>query len=422
MNQNFFINNRIRLGKLMKDNSLAVFFSGRKIQKSADQDFPFEVDKNFYYLTGLNQANIVLTLFKKQNDLKATLYIEENDPILVKWVGMKYTKEEAALISGVNQVVYANLFDNHLFAYFNNSRYQSDCVRHVYLNLERSSLPGYTNQALEFANLTMTAKYPEVTVINAYEMMVGLRMIKSEEEIALVKSSLKTTKKGIESLMSHAQAGLYEYQLEAYFDWQVKCDGNRDLAFKTIAASGKNATLLHYEDNNSLLKNDNLVLFDLGARTEFYVSDITRVFPVSGKFTARQKAVYDAVLDVNKRCIAYLKPGLSWAEFNKFAKDLLTQHAYELGLIKEDQEISKYYYHSIGHSLGLDTHDPTLYDWGIKEGMIITVEPGLYIEEEGIGVRIEDNVLITDEGCENLSSEIIKETADIESFMATYKK
>ena len=422
MNQKFFINNRNRFGELMKDNSLAIFFSGRTIQKSADQEYPFEVDKYFYYLCGVNQANCVLTILKKRNELITSIFIEENDPILIKWVGKKFTKEEVSQMSGICQVYYQNQFDNHLFGLFNNSRYQSDCIRIVYLNLERINNPGYTNLALEFSKNIMTLKYPEVSIINAYELVLGLRMIKSEEEVALVKSSLKTTKKGIETLMSHAQAGLFEYQLEAYFDWQVKCDGNRELAFETIAASGKNATILHYVDNNHQLKNDDLVLFDLGSRTEFYVSDITRVFPVSGKFNARQKELYEAVLDVNKQCINFLKPGLSWAEYNKFAKDLLISHAYQLGLIKEDQEISKYYYHSIGHSLGLDTHDPNLFDLGIKEGMIITVEPGLYVEEEGIGIRIEDNVLITKDGCENLSQDIIKEVSSIEEFMATFKK
>ncbi|MGD9886839.1 MAG: aminopeptidase P family protein [Bacilli bacterium] len=422
MNQKFFINNRNRFGELMKDNSLAIFFSGRTIQKSADQEYPFEVDKNFYYLCGVNQANVVLTILKKGNELRTSIFIEENDPVLNKWVGKKFTKEEVSQMSGISQVFFQNQFENHLFGLFNNSRYQSDCIRLVYLNLERINNPGYTNLALEFSRNVMTLKYPEVGIINAYELVLGLRMIKSDEEVALVKSSLKTTKKGIETLMSHAQAGLFEYQLEAYFDWQVKCDGNRELAFETIAASGKNATILHYVDNNHQLKNEDLVLFDLGSRTEFYVSDITRVFPVSGKFNARQKALYEAVLDVNKRCIDFLKPGLSWAEYNKFAKDLLIDHAYQLGLIKEDQEINKYYYHSVGHSLGLDTHDPNLLDLGIKEGMIITVEPGLYVEEEGIGIRIEDNVLITKDGCENLSQDIIKEVSSIEEFMATFKK
>ncbi|MGD9604934.1 MAG: aminopeptidase P family protein [Bacilli bacterium] len=422
MNQKFFINNRERFSHLMKDNSLAIFFSGRCLQKTADQEYPFEVEKNFYYLTGINQANVVLTILKKNNELKESLFIEENDPVLIKWVGKKITKEEAILFSGINQVFYLNQFENNLFSLFNNSRYQSDCIRQVYLNLERRNIPGYTNEALEFSKDIMTLKYPEVSIINAYELILSLRMIKSEEEIALIKSSIKTTKKGIDSLMSHAQAGLYEYQLEAYFDWQVKCDGHRDLAFETIAASGKNATVLHYVDNNHQLKNEDLILFDLGSRTEFYVSDITRTFPVSGKFSPRQKAIYEAVLDVNKQCINFLKPGLTWQEYNKFAKDLLIEHAYNLGLIKEDQEINKYYYHSIGHSLGLDTHDPSLYDWGIKEGMTLTVEPGLYIEEEGIGIRIEDDVLITNNGCENLSCDIIKEVVDIENFMATFKK
>ncbi|MDD3106780.1 MAG: aminopeptidase P N-terminal domain-containing protein, partial [Bacilli bacterium] len=359
MNQNFFINNRNHFCQLMKENSLAVFFSGRFLQKTADQEYAFEVDKNFYYLCGINQANVILTISKKNNEIKETLFIEENDEVLVKWVGWKLKKEEAMNISGISQISYVSNFENYLFGLFNNSRYQSDCIRQIYLNLERRNTEGYTNQAIEFSKDVITLKYPEVVVMNAYEMVLSLRAFKSNEEIEFIKSSIQTTKKGIESLMRHSQAGLYEYQLEAYFDWQTKCDGNKDLAFETIAASGKNATILHYVNNNQQLKNDDLILFDLGARTEFYVSDISRTFPISGRFSPRQKEVYEAVLDVNKKCISYLKSGLSWQEFNAYAKSLMIKAAYKLGLIKEDQEISKYYYHSIGHSIGLDTHDPS---------------------------------------------------------------
>ncbi len=422
MKQEFFVNNRQKYTQQVIDNSLSIFFSGRTFPKSADEDYPFEVEKNFYYLAGINQANVTLVITKKGSKIQETLFIEKNDEILSKWVGRKLTLEETSQQSGIEKVMYTDEFNNFVFALLNNSRYHTERIKNVYLNLERRNDDVYINPALEFSQHFLRKKYPEVAIHNAYEMVIGLRMIKAPEEVALIRESIKTTKAGIESLMAHSKAGLYEYQLEAYFDFAIKSDGQKDYAFKSIAGSGKNGAILHYVANNKVLENGDLVLFDLGSRTEFYVSDITRTFPVNGKFTARQKAVYQAVLDVNKKCIAFLKPGVTWKEYNDFAKDLLTKAAFGLGLIKDDKELVKYYFHSIGHFTGLDTHDPGLNEQTLAKDMVLTVEPGLYIEEENLGIRIEDNVLITEAGTENLSKEIIKEIPDIEKFMAASKK
>ena len=213
---------------------------------------------------------------------------------------------------------------------------------------------------------------------------------------------------------------MLEYELESYFDFHIKNNGQRTNSFKTIAAGGKNATILHYSSNNCELNDGDLVLFDLGCKTNFYCSDITRTFPVNGVFTERQKEVYNEVLNVNKKCIEFLKPGVTRKEFNNYADSLIIKACYNLGLIKEDKEYRNYYWHSIGHSLGLDTHDPCDYNKPLQEGYVITVEPGIYIEEENIGIRIEDDVLITKNGAENLSESIIKEVDDIEKFMKKF--
>jgi len=222
--------------------------------------------------------------------------------------------------------------------------------------------------------------------------------------------------------MINARSGIYEYQLESFFDQYLRYNGQRRNSFKTIAGSGVNATILHYSKNNTIIGEGELILFDLGAEVDYYIADITRTFPISGKFSKRQKDVYQAVLNVNKKCIEYLKPGITWKELNLYANKLITEELKALGLIKEDHELVKYYWHSIGHSIGLDTHDPSLYNVPLQEGMVITIEPGIYIEDEKIGVRIEDNVLITKEGPVNLSKDIIKEVKDIEAFMKKNNK
>ena len=210
-----------------------------------------------------------------------------------------------------------------------------------------------------------------------------------------------------------------EMQAEAYYDFINRSEG-KNASFTSIVAAGKNATILHYVDNNSNIAKEDLLLMDVGCYTKHYSSDITRTFPINGKFTKRQKEVYEVVLECNKKCIEFAKAGITWSEINDYAKRILADGCKKLGLIKEDHELSKYYYHSIGHSLGLDVHDPSLRNLGLVEGMVITIEPGLYIEEEKIGIRIEDNIQIGLEKSENLSKNIIKEVEEIEDFFENH--
>lgn len=416
MNKSFYINNRNKYLEKCADSSLSLFFSNKLVQKTHDQYFKFEVDKNFYYLTGINQDNVILALVKNNNIRRAVLFIDKNDPVLVKWVGKKLEIEEVKEISGVDEVYYHDAFNGFIFGLFNNSRYSYDNLKNLYLNLDRRNDEGYSSFALEFAR-KFKKDYPEVNILNSYLLVVNQRMVKTDEEIKEIKEAINVTKGGLIGIMKNIRPGMYEYQVEAHFDFHLKYSGNYQTAFNTIAASGKNATILHYEDNNNIIGENDLVLFDLGARKDFYASDITRTYPANGKFTPRQKQVYQEVLNVNKKCIEFLRPNITWKEYNDYARGLIVEACMRLGLINDASEVIKYYYHSIGHSLGLDTHDPTDHSLPIQEGMVITVEPGIYIEEEGIGVRIEDDVLVTKDGRINLSSDIIKEVEDIENFM-----
>ncbi len=414
LKKEFYINNRKKYAELIKDNSITVISSGTVYNMSADEDFDFEIDKNFYYLTGINQEEVTLVITKINNIVKEYLFIVKNDPIKVKWVGAKLEKEEAQELSGIENILY----DNNLFEDI--QKLITNEIFDVYLNLERKK--GYHYEHNQAFSNKITKAFPELNVNDCYRLIVGLRSVKSKEEVELVKEAIEVTRIGIEKLMTESHSGIYEYQLENHFDFVIKENGQRPHSFKTIAAGGKNATILHYSFNNNLLNENELVLFDLGTETDIYISDITRTFPVNGKFTKRQREVYEEVLNVNKKCIEFLKPGLTMIEYNNYAKKLLTEACYRLKLIDKDEDLIKYYFHSIGHSIGLDTHDPCFYENGIVEGMMLTVEPGLYIPEEGIGIRIEDDVLITKDGCENLSEAIIKEADDIEEFFKKNNK
>lgn len=416
MNKKFYINNRERYLKSIKDNSVTILFSGNIIPKSCDQDYPFSVNRNFYYLTGINQANVILVLVKGINGNREYLLIEKNDEYMAKWVGMKLTAEEATEISGIKDVLYLDSFNSLVHSLFNNSRKNYDELYYLYLDLERRNDLEYKSKPLSYSKF-IKEKYPEIKIENAYSKIVRLRMNKTSEEVKKIQESIDVTKGALENVLKNIKPGLYEYQIETYYDSYIKFNGQKETSFETICAAGKNATILHYVDNNTIVKDNELVLFDLGCCTDYYISDISRTYPANGKFTERQKIIYEIVLNCNKKCIEYLKPGLTWDEYNQYANSLLIEGLKKIGLIKNDKELRKYYWHSIGHSTGLDTHDPDIRNIKFEEGMIMTVEPGLYLEDEEIGIRIEDNVLLTKDGCINLSKDIIKEVDEIEDYM-----
>lgn len=409
-----FKNNREKLMKTIEDNSIVILFAGNAPKKSADEQYSFTPNRNFYYFTGIEEEEHILVLTKLNGEVKEYMYLKEIDEEMERWVGKSLRDNEAKEISAVENVSYKNAFEGFLNRLFSGV---SDI--NVYLDMERDSYNSLNNIVGVFAK-ELTEKYPFVRVKNVYPKVVPLRLVKSKEEIAELQKAIDITIEGVNSLMKNAKDGMKEYELEAYFEFACKSRGVKDYAFKTIAAAGKNATILHYVDNNSEMKDGDLILFDLGAQYNYYNGDISRTFPVSGKFTERQKAVYEAVLRVNEAVIAEMKPGVKFLELNKKATDMIAEECIKLGLIKDKSEVRKYYWHSIGHSLGLDTHDITPPDRNttFEEGMVWTVEPGIYIAEEGIGIRIEDDVVVTKDGVDVLTKNMIKSVEEIENYMA----
>lgn len=415
MKNTVFKNNRERLVNKIEDNSVIIAFAGEAKYKSADEKFPFTPNRNFYYLTGIDEEQDILLIKKINGEVSETLFINEIDEVMAKWVGATFTVEEANEKSGVDDIAYLDGFLSQL-----NVLLKSGDIENVYLDLERRGFDEDQRTGAAFA-AKLKERYPEIVIKDFYNLVSELRLVKSDEEISEMRKAIEITKGGIESLMTNSKPGMIEYALEAHFDFYLKQHGVKDFAFKTIAGSGKNAAILHYSDNNSEIQDRDLILFDLGAQVNYYNADVSRTFPVNGKFTARQKEIYEAVLDVNEKIIEMMKPGITMKEVNDTANDMIAEKCVELGLVEDKKDYKKYYFHSIGHSLGLDTHDVGK-RWGeLKEGMVWTVEPGLYIPEENIGIRIEDDVLITKDGNEVLTKDIIKSVKDIEEFMANNK-
>lgn len=396
----------------MKPGSIAVLYSGIKVHVSADEYAHFEANRNFFYLTGLRRDKMALVMDKAAESAKITLFIEEAAPDRERWYGRKVTVEEAKEISGIEDVQFITALDGAL-----DLKMTREDVEQVYFDTYRHSredLPDYNAvKAQEFR-----AAYPGVPVRNLFPLVAGERMWKDEDEIGLTREAIELTKEALENVMKNLKPGMREYQAQADFEYSIFRNGAEGPAFPTIAGSGANGTMLHYDTNRDVCRDGSLLLLDLGARVQGYNSDITRTYPVNGRFSERQKKVYDLVLSANRRVAEEAKPGMTLRQLNDICKEVLAKGLIALGLIEKEEEVSKYYMHSVSHHLGIDVHDVnTAANARLRPGAVITDEPGLYIDEWEIGIRIEDDLLITGDGAEVLSKDIIRTTEEIEAFM-----
>lgn len=412
MKKDFIINNRKKVFKRMLNNSILVLFNGRAPYKRGDERYPFSPDRNFYYVTGLDNENEIVMFTKTEVSETVTLYIERDNGYLAKWVGANITPDEASEQSGIENISYIDKFYEDVSeTVFKNN------IKHIYIDLEDRDWNAEGSESLKFA-YEFRKKYPALDIIDSYPFFADLRIIKEPYEIELIRKAIKITTDGLSEMMKHSSAEMYEYELEAYFDFVLTKNGVTDKAFKTIAASGERGTILHYNKNNSLMKDGDLLLVDCGAQVDWYNGDITRTFPINGKFTPLQKQIYDIVLSGQQKVIETIKPGVKFSWLNEVLKEHYFEELKKIGLAETPEDVSKYYYHGVSHYLGAETHDIGRYgDRRLEPGMVLTVEPGLYIDEYKIGIRIEDDVLVTDNGCEVLSAGFMKTTEEIEAFM-----
>lgn len=411
MDQKEFEQRRNKLMSQMKDNSIAIVFSGVGKIASEDENYPFCVNRNFYYLTGIKQENSSLLLVKTDVETKSYLFIDEYSEIKEKWTGKRITINCAKEISGINNVLFNNSFESKIDACLGQDIYGE--VETVYLDLSNELKIGDGKYSKEYKE-NLETNYHNVEIENLYPMVVDQRMVKSPAEIEEIKEAIKTTSLAISRVFKEAKPGIYEYNLRNIFDFTVFEDQKKELAFPTIISTGTNACILHYPDAADKIENNNLVLIDCGASSSLYCADITRTFPANGVFSSMQRKIYDIVLGCNKAVISYAKPGLTLKELQDFALNYLTGECMSSGLISKKEDIIKYYYHSVSHHLGLDTHDVCDRARPLEPNMVITVEPGLYFKELGIGIRVEDDVLITESGSEVLSKDITKDPSVIE--------
>lgn len=400
----------------MQDQSMLVLYSGAGVHISADDYHPFEANRNFFYLTGLRRENMILVMLKQGESEKTMLFIEKADPNLVRWTGKRVSVEEAKERTEIDEIYFIDSFQSRI-----NRTLVSGELDNLYFDCNRyqwDDMPDYNAaKAKEFAE-----KYPALRIRDLFPIVAKLRVQKGEEELQLMRKAISITDTALQNVMTHLAPGRKEYQVQADFEYTIHFEGADGVAFQTIAGSGANGTMLHYGTNRDTCEDGTLVLLDLGAKYEGYCADITRTYPVNGKYSDRQRKVYDIVLKANREVVKAAKAGVRLSELQKLCSDILAEGCIELGLIEDKSEVRRYYMHGVSHHLGIDVHDVTSgQDAPLPVGAVITDEPGLYIDEWGIGIRIEDDLLIQEDGCEVLSADIIRDPDEIEAFMASHK-
>ncbi|MFA5498538.1 MAG: aminopeptidase P family protein [Candidatus Cloacimonadia bacterium] len=391
---------REKLSSVLENGCMLVVFAAK------DDSFSFVQNNNFYYLTGLNTPEAILLMSKTKGILNTNLFIERTIPERIVWDGAKMSKEEAQEISKIDGVFYLDEFERVLAS-------QLSISHRLFLEMDAVKLyePPTKNQ---FFAEQIIKKNPSITIDNLAKLINPLRMKKDEWEVEQLKRAIEVTGLGIDNAYQNARAGMFEYQVEALIYNEMLMNGVRNWGFKPIVAGGKNAVTLHYGENNQKLQANKLLLLDVGALYNNYSADISRTFPIAKSFTKRQKEVYEEVLQVQKTIINTVEPGITLKDLNQKTVELLTEALFRLKLIKDKSEVRNYYMHGVSHFLGMDTHDVFWGDTILEPGNIITVEPGLYIEKEEIGIRIEDDILVTESGGENLSIGIPKEVEELE--------
>ena len=400
-----YICSRKEFSEKLEPGTLAVISSGRPVQCSLDADYPFYPDNNFYYLTGLTEPDTLYAVFKNgAGETVKYLFLPEPEPEREKWTGIRMRADEAAALSGIENILPRSGAADFLADLADEAKiYAGDAGQAVHQRFA----PG----SADFSEALSRCQLADVGPV-----LARLRLIKKPWEIDLMKQAVNITARGLNDLLGELHPGMREYEAAAVFEYAVRRAG-AELSFPTIAASGKNGPILHYETNRDKMKRGDLVMFDLGARYCGYAADVSRTYPVSGTYSTRQRKLYDVVLGVQKDLISAYRTGVSLVQLQETTVELFKCRLPLAGFKLPEAGIGAWYYHSVGHSLGLDTHDGTSRDLVLEPRMVITCEPGIYIAEENVGIRIEDDILITEKGPVNLTEKIVKDPARIELLM-----
>ncbi len=418
-----FIKNRKKFMAQMRPKSIAVFNSNDIYPVSADTTLAFEQHRDILYLSGIDQEESILLMFPDAIEKKhrEVLFVRETNAHIAIWEGAKLDKKQATDVSGIKTIYWLSDFEKVFFGLMTEAEI-------IYFNTNEHYRQAVQTQTREDRFIIKTKnQYPGHQVAKSNPILQALRGVKEPEEIDLIKRACQITEKGFRRILKHTKPGIWEYELEAEFLHEFIINRSKGFAYTPIIASGNSANVLHYIENNKQCKDGDLILMDVGAEYANYSSDMTRTIPVNGRFSERQRKVYEAVLKVKNEATQMLRPGTLWSEFHIEVGNIMTSALIDLKLLnktdveKESKDwpaYKKYFMHGTSHHMGLDTHDYGPLKTPMEANMVFTVEPGIYIPEEGFGVRLEDDVVITQNGDPiNLMDTIPIECDEIEELM-----
>jgi Xaa-Pro aminopeptidase len=423
----FFQANRARVTALLPPRAVAILNSNDVMPTNADGTMGFCQNSDLYYLTGVDQEEAVLVLFPSARDPKRRemLFVRETSELLAIWEGAKLSKEQARALTGIETVFWTSDFERIL----RETMFEASAI---YLNRNEHGRANSPVQTRDDRFLEMIkAEYPLHQLERLAPLLYRLRMEKSPEEVEAIRMATRTTEAGFRRLLSFVKPGVREYEIEAELMHEYLRGRSRGFSYPPIIASGANACVLHYVENNAVCEAGEMLLLDVAAEYANYRSDMTRTIPVSGRFSPRQRLVYDAVLRVLRACSALLRPGLVMSDYQKEAAGLMEAELIGLGLLgaeevkNQDPEkplYKKYFMHGMSHHIGLDVHDVSDPALPLGAGMILSVEPGIYIKEEGLGIRLENLILLGETKNEDLMQGIPLEVSEIEDLMNSATK
>jgi Xaa-Pro aminopeptidase len=408
----FYKENRESLMKNLAPGELAIFMSGELLRKSADEDYPFCANRNFVYLTGIEQRDSILILYKEENGFTEKLFILPPDAYAERWTGARIKADMASAVSGIEDIGYVEEWQAYLAQTVHKNKVQS-----IYLDGDHSADRRNWTSA-DWMKQYITTGYPQMEIKDSLPILKKLRLIKRPCEIEALDKAEMITRDGILAMMQYSKPGMYEYQYKAEYDYALAQHGVLEPGFSSIISAGKNNFCIHYDSYRGQAMAGDLVLNDVGVRWDHEVTDVSRAWPCDGKFTDKQKLLYECVYNTSQYMFGLLKPGIPMKDVDQMIRKYNFEQLKQAGVCKSYDEIGTYMWHGGAHHIGFDVHDVVDLDGvSTQPGMVFCVDIGVYHEEWGIGFRLEDNCLITENGCRNLSKDIPRSIEEIETVM-----
>ena len=411
MDSSFFKVNRGELYKSLDVGTIVVLFSGKELRKTADEYYPFYANRNFVYMTGIDQRECILVAEQRGAVVRETIFVLEPDDLAERWTGKRLKAHEVTQLSELENVRPVSQFESYFNALMKEGLYKT-----ILLDLYKHESGDLDTEAFKFAE-RMKKAYPHVGIQNGLPQIRKQRTLKQPCEIEAIRNAVAITRAGIEAMMKASQPGMYEYEYRAEFNYALAKRGVMEPSFPPIISAGRNNFCIHYYGYNGMAQDGCMILVDVGAKYDHMMNDVSRAFPCNGHFTERQKMLYTCAYNTSEYMFSIIKPGMPMADVDRIIKDYNFKQLQAIGLCERIEDIGKYMWHGGAHHVGFDTHDVVDMTKEVTPGMVFCVDVGIYCEEWGIGFRLEDNCLVTETGCENLTASIPRTIEEIEAIM-----